>query len=1194
MFGDVFDTVEDIMQGTGAVASQQYRRPKNCASELDLPELSRLKYKQHKKQNDQDMEIEINKKQFAGIKNQGATCYLNSLIQSCFMIPEFRKAMYDIPLCKDIIDERTDFIKNEKKFRCLIAFQKILAEMESLDVRAVSTEELTKSFGWQDNQALEQQDIQEALRVIFDALERALEGTSHKEKVLQHHKGLMVNHITCLGCNISKERTEEFYDLILQIQGCNNIEDALKNLITPEKLDQDNQYYCDNCDKKNDALKGQKIRAFPDNLTLSLNRFIFDLQTLTRVKLDSEVQFGLELNIQDFLEDSSMVQENDENMIYELQQVLIHRGNAHGGHYHAYIRDCMEEGEWSNLIEEFNHELKKKIEEQEKQQKMETEEKNYEGDKEEVIEEEDENGDDKAEKNTRKQKNIDPPTRRKKDNAKQSGKNAKERKKEKSEKKLIEKRKQVAKDQAYYDNKEFPIPYKNKELAKNWYDFNDSSVTVIPVNRLQSQFGGSSESAYILIYRRKNLGQNGVTLKPEMPIYLQNYIQMKNKIIQEERQRYEEAEKQIEIFFTDTEKIIWDKYKWVDEYQVEKEGKKLKFNVENTLQQIFEAIQQNLGVNQNFGILEVEEKSNNNLLQFLKLYQSQNDENRTKTIKELEISHYSSWVIFYESDQNHQDILNTIKPIIGEFMIPIKLSILVSGKKNEEIVAWSNMKLKDFRKYLEQKYPQIKYEEQYIKEYQGNNQVNHLNNSFEREEQTLNQLKIYNNHDIILQKIDPKLLEQAQIQYQQEQQNENNKQMQNEQKDDNLITCLVETEDNSETTRIFLQLEWTLEELLVHIKDKLGIKSGLKRRLRNLNEKELFYQNEYSKKLSEFSDFKEGGQRLQIERGDIPLSGNIILKYQNHSNQYKKKHDEEITDQNQLLKQNFSQIKHEIIIDQKSSLQDLLQKICEEQQIDPTCHKLYKTDHLEEPTVPYNQNQYNNILKSLGLKTGDLVIVRHNSQILQQPEELADTDISIILQQRDVENRIYKNQEEIIINLSATPTIEEFYEKILNHLNKKRKEQNIDQQFEELTLDNVKLAKYFPYDYMYKEISHEILEDYLKNNKRGKAKKMSKADNNIKKAPFLIKDDGDVIGYRFEKDNSFQTDDFQTDQDLYMREQVLEQKKQNKIYNEAKYQGKGGKEQGVKIQSFDEEEEIALAIKQVEEFEKQQQNSQQQ
>lgn len=32
---------------------------------------------------------------------------------------------------------------------------------------------------------------------------------------------------------------------------------------------------------------------------------------------------------------------------YELKSIVIHSGGAYGGHYHAYIRDDLNEGNWN-------------------------------------------------------------------------------------------------------------------------------------------------------------------------------------------------------------------------------------------------------------------------------------------------------------------------------------------------------------------------------------------------------------------------------------------------------------------------------------------------------------------------------------------------------------------------------------------------------------------------------------------------------------------------------------------------------------------------------------------------------------------------------------------------------------------------------------------------------------------------------
>jgi uncharacterized UBP type Zn finger protein len=94
MLNSLFDDENDDFQLTNdAIMSSynQYRKTYSVADELELPPLPR--------------------KSFIGLKNQGATCYLNSFYQSLFMIPPIQKIFIEINL--------QDLFGNGKTFSCI-------------------------------------------------------------------------------------------------------------------------------------------------------------------------------------------------------------------------------------------------------------------------------------------------------------------------------------------------------------------------------------------------------------------------------------------------------------------------------------------------------------------------------------------------------------------------------------------------------------------------------------------------------------------------------------------------------------------------------------------------------------------------------------------------------------------------------------------------------------------------------------------------------------------------------------------------------------------------------------------------------------------------------------------------------------------------------------------------------------------
>eukprot|EP01043_Picozoa_sp_COSAG02_P092981 COSAG02_NODE_29535_length_567_cov_1.254274_1_plen_149_part_01 len=124
---------------------------------------------------------------YVGLANQGATCYLNSLLQTLFMTPEFTRELFRWKLDgQPSAEARTRSIPYQ--------LQMLFARLLTSESRAISTVDLTKSFRWDSDQAFVQHDVQELCRLLFDALEEAFAGTVDVTRLF---RGQLIDHLAC-------------------------------------------------------------------------------------------------------------------------------------------------------------------------------------------------------------------------------------------------------------------------------------------------------------------------------------------------------------------------------------------------------------------------------------------------------------------------------------------------------------------------------------------------------------------------------------------------------------------------------------------------------------------------------------------------------------------------------------------------------------------------------------------------------------------------------------------------------------------------------------------------------------------------------------------------------------------------------------------------------------------------------------
>ncbi|XP_066538260.1 ubiquitin carboxyl-terminal hydrolase 47 [Hoplias malabaricus] len=249
-------------------------------------------------------------KRYNGLKNQGSTCYLNAVLQCLYMTKDFRTAVLRLKHGP----------QNSRQGVLCLELQKIFDELKKSNA---TTEGIIQSLCIRN--VYEQQDAVEYYQKILKSV---------GAEVSKVFEGKMCNKSKCLNEHIFEEKCS-FITIPLAIEAGNDevysVSNGLESFFKPSHLDEDNWFYCDECDKKTETETWSEIEEFPKVLTLHLKRFDFDYMQMKHVKNHCAMDIPLSLHIKDHE--------------YDLYAVVNHRGDRSGGHYNAIIKS-FEDNQW--------------------------------------------------------------------------------------------------------------------------------------------------------------------------------------------------------------------------------------------------------------------------------------------------------------------------------------------------------------------------------------------------------------------------------------------------------------------------------------------------------------------------------------------------------------------------------------------------------------------------------------------------------------------------------------------------------------------------------------------------------------------------------------------------------------------------------------------------------------------------------
>ncbi|ETK97400.1 hypothetical protein L915_00040 [Phytophthora nicotianae] len=284
-----------------------------------------------------------------GLVNPGCICYMNSLVQQLFMMPQFFGGLLSLDFSHIKSDRPSPWQEEVEQL------QKLFVSLAYTNRRSCDPVTFARSHKDMDGNSTDlhiQMDADEFFSLLLDRLEmfirpKSADSSESKSEdfMAQCFGGILVNQILTQQGNLS-EREEKFFALSVEVSKKRHLAESLELYVQGETLEGENAYFCEREQRKVSATKRVCIKKLPQTLVCHLKRFEFDYDTMEKMKINDFMEFPMEIDMFPYTSEALAATDSGTTtgkfIMYDLVGVVVHSGTSDTGHYYSFIKDRYE------------------------------------------------------------------------------------------------------------------------------------------------------------------------------------------------------------------------------------------------------------------------------------------------------------------------------------------------------------------------------------------------------------------------------------------------------------------------------------------------------------------------------------------------------------------------------------------------------------------------------------------------------------------------------------------------------------------------------------------------------------------------------------------------------------------------------------------------------------------------------------